>query len=234
MRASEFITEGSGYKTDQDTIDLVKMAWDEGKKPVAIAADLGLPVTKVKSILWRYYQSRPGQRINLAFAITDDDKKDIASAFINHDNIAAIIRDYGISEKIVHDILKSELGIDRYNAEMAQRRSTPSISMPNKITPDMLVKIKVMYSAGKPLVDISNYFNNIVTPSGIAKKLLNQPDYAELRAKRRENTRKVKHSPVATTNIIRPGEIGTLRGKGPGSKHTHGMFPSSKWGMYKP
>ena len=223
MKISEIITEGSGYKTDQDTIDLVKMAWNGGKKPVAIAADLGLPVTKVKSILGRYYQSRPGQRINLAFAITDDDKKDIASAFIKNDNIANITKNYGISEKIVHDILKSELGIDRYNAEIAKRRSTPSISIPNKITPDMLAKIKVMYSAGMQVVDISNYFNNIVSPSGISKKLLNQADYAELRAKRDENTRKVKHSPVATTKIHRPGVIDPKGLHGPQSKHRSGV-----------
>ena len=53
MRANEFILEAYGKKTDQDTIDLVKLGWDEGKTPTAIAADLGLTVDVVKHILVR-------------------------------------------------------------------------------------------------------------------------------------------------------------------------------------
>ena len=140
----------------------------------------------------------------------------------------------GVSVSTILDVLQHELGIERYNAEMAKRKAAPGVQIRYKITPEMLVKMRELYAAGKTLAYISDHFDNVITTTAIGPAMKRQPDYAELRAKRDENTRKVKHSPVATTKITRAGEIDNLRGKGPGSKNTWGMFPSTKWGMHKP
>jgi hypothetical protein len=223
MRASEFITETKGKKTDQDTIDLVKMAWDDGKKPKAIATDLGLSHGKVEDLLRRYYTSRPRKVLHLGKALTDEDKTDIVSKFLNNDTARKISRDYGIGEITVIEFLKSKLGIDRYNDEMKKRRTTTGVPVANKITPEMLVKMRELYAAGKTLAYISDHFDNVIRGPNVHNAMKRQPDYAELRAKRDEHTRKVKHSPVATTNKTPAGIDGNLRRKGPGSIHTSGV-----------
>ena len=87
----------------------------------------------------------------------------------------------------------------------------------------MLAKMRELYAAGKQLNHIADYFDNIIGITSIGPAMRRQPDYAELRAKRDENTRKVKHSPVATTNKTPAGIGDNQRSKGPRSRHTSGV-----------
>lgn len=222
MRASEFVSEGSGYKLDQDIIDLVKISWDEGKKPKAIAADLGLSSTQVGNILKKYYPSRPGRMLALASGLTDQDKNSIVSRFLNNDTIQNMSKEYSVSTDTVTGILKNKLG-DRYYTEINKRKNTPGNQLSNKITPEMLSKMGELYAAGKQIVDIAHYFDNVVTAQSIPVAIRRLPDYEELRAKREENTRKVKHSPVVTTRKTPAGIDGNQRSKGPQSRHTSGV-----------
>lgn len=222
MRADEFISEGSGNKLDQDIIDLVKISWDEGKKPKAIAADLGLSNMQVTNILKKHYPDRPGRMLALGSALTDQDKNSIVSRFINNDTIQNMSKEYSISTDTVLSILKNKLG-DQYYDEINKRKNTQGRHLSNKITPEMLSKMGELYAAGKQIVDISYYFDNIVTAQSITAAIRRLPDYEELRSKREENTRKVKHGPVVTTKITRSGEIGNNRSKGPGNRQTAGV-----------
>ena len=221
MRASEFITEGS--KVDQDKIDLVKMAWNDGKKPKAIATDLGLTIDSVRHILSMFYQSRPGKLLRLASALTDQDKNDIVTRFFNNDTNNNISTDYSISSNTIMYILKSKLGIDRYNDEIERRKLASGVNIPNKITPEMLAKMRELYAAGKQLNHIADYFDNVIRRTSVSAAMKRQPDYAELRAKRDENTRKVKHEPVAATKIHRPGVIDPQGVHGPNSRQRSGV-----------
>ena len=218
MRASEFIVEG-GKRQDQDTIDLVKMLWDDGKGPSAIADYLGLSDAKIDYILKKYYRSRSGQQLQLAKGLTDNDKNDITSKFLDNINMHDIANEYGIAMGSVKRTLIDILGTDRFNHEMLQRKTTPGTNINNKITPEMLVKMRELYAAGKTLASISDHFNNVIVHQAVDVAMRRQPDYAELRAKRAENTRKVKHEPVATTKIHRPGVIDPQGVHGPGSRH---------------
>lgn len=223
MRASEFITEGRGYKLDQDTIDLVKMLWDKGKKTGDIADDLGLSFNSVNSILQRHYPSRSGKVLMLGSALTDDDKNTIISRFLNQDTPTEIAKDYGIPNTTIIGILQRELGVDKYNDIMEPRKKLAGTRVPNKITPEILNKIKELYVAGKSFRDISAYLDNLISNSNVYMAMARQPDYAELRAKRDERTRNVKHSPVATTNKTPAGIGDNQRSKGPRSLHTSGV-----------
>jgi IS30 family transposase len=223
MRASEFITEGSGYKLDQDTIDLVKMLWDEGKKTGAIADDLGLSFNSVNGILRQYYPSRPGKLLKLGSALTDDDKNTIVSRFINQDTPTEIAKDYGIYSTTVSDILQRKLSVDKYNDIMEPRKKLAGTRVSYKVTPEILNKIKELYVAGKSFRDISAHLDNLISSNNVYMAMARQPDYAELRAKRDERTRKVKHSPVATTNKTPAGIGDNQRSKGPRSRHTSGV-----------
>lgn len=234
MRASEFIVEGRPQTHDQDVIDLVKLAWDEGLTVPEIVTDLGLPKNTVNDILQRYYPTRQKRVLHLAKALTDKERADIASKFLNGENAADLARMYGISPRGADLNIKNIIGVDRYNDELAKRRSAAGIRVNNKVTPEILAKIKELYIAGKTLNDISIHLDNLIEPGTVRRVMLRQPDYAEIRAQRDERLRKIKHSPVATTKITRAGEIGTPSHKGPGGRHAYGMFPTSKWGMYKP
>lgn len=223
MRANEFILEAYGKKTDQDTIDLVKLGWDEGKTPTAIAADLGLTVDVVKHILVRYYPSRLGKVLKLASALTDDDKNTIVSRFLNQETASNIARDYGIPYQTIIRVLKSKLGVDKFNDMLTTRKKSSGVNISNKITPEILNKIKELYVAGKSLRDISAHLDNLISGNNVYMAMIRQPDYAELRAKRDERTRKVKHDPVVTTKIHRPGVIDPQGVHGPNSRHRSGV-----------
>jgi hypothetical protein len=223
MRASEFVTEAPPRTYDQDTIDLVKMSWDKGNTPAQIAKDLGLPNKAVTNILFRHYPSRIRLQYNIASALTTDDHNDITSRFLNDESMTEISNDYSISPKSIQKVLKNKLGIDKYNTEMAKRKTEPGNVIHNKITPAMLVKIRELYAAGKTLAYISDHFDNVIGISAIHTAMGRQPDYAELRAKRDERTRKVKHSPVATTNKTPAGIVDNQRLRGPGSRQRSGV-----------
>ena len=223
MRASEVITEAPPRKYDQATIDLVKNAWDSGKQPKAIAADLGLPIRVVNHLLNREHTSREEKRLQLARALTGDDKNTIVSRFLNNDTVKNISQEYGISVNVTTNILKNKLGVDGFTAELEKRKATPKTHINNKINPDMLAKMRELYVNGKTLVDIANYFDIKIDHKSVINAMKRQPDYAELRAKRDEITRKVKHEPVATTKIHRPGTIGNNRLKGPSNRQTTGV-----------
>jgi hypothetical protein len=222
MRAHEFITE-AGKRLDQDIIDLVKIYSDEGKKSAEIAKDLNLSVHSVAGILQRHYLERKNKRLMLARALNNDDKQEMVSKFKNGDDLRQVGRSYGIDGNAVIDIVKNILGQEEYNNEIKRRQSTIGKRVSHKITPEMMGIMRNLYVQGKKLQDISDYFNNIIGATAVIHAMERQPDYAELRAKRDENTRKVKHSPVATTGFTRPGEIGVGRIKGPGSGHRSGV-----------
>lgn len=221
MRASEFITETK--RTDQDIIDLVKIYFDEGKKPAEIANALNLTPRQVRKILDKYYSDRKNKILKLAQALNNDDKQEIVLKFKNGEDLISLSRSYGISPKAVMTVVKNILGQEEYNYELKRRQSTSGKYIKNKITPEMADIIRKLYVQGKTLQDISNYFNNVINYQAVSQAMKRQPDYEELRAKRDEITRKVKHSPVATTGFTRPGEIGVGRIKGPSSRHTSGV-----------
>ena len=87
----------------------------------------------------------------------------------------------------------------------------------------ILNKIKELYVAGNTLRDISAHFDNLINHHSVHAAMKRQPDYAELRAKRDERTRKVKHEPVATTKIHRPGVIDPQGVHGPNSRQRSGV-----------
>jgi hypothetical protein len=221
-------------RLDQDTIDLVKISSDEGKNPAEIATDLNIPVTRVWSILNRFYPERSNKTLYLALALTDDDKKDMVSKFQSGATVHSLADLYSIGPSSVIRLLQDAIGQEAFNNELERRKSSPGFKHPNKITPEILATIRRLYVQGKTFDNIADQIDNIVSSSRICVIMGKQPDYAELRAKRDEKTRKVKHSPVVTTKKTPAGIDGNQHSKGPGSKHTYGMFPSSKWGMYKP
>jgi len=223
MRASEFITEAQGKSPDQDTIDLVKMAWDEGKTPVAIATDLGLSPGSVRHILHRYYKSRQGKLVKLSSALTDDDKTTIVSRFLNQATLDDIGNDYGVADTTITGILKSKLGVDRYNDIISSRKRSIGTEISNKITPEMRDKIRELYITGMSAHDIANAIDNIIAARNVYAAMKREPDYAELRAARDARKQKVKTGNASTTKIYRPGTIGNLRSKGPQSRHTSGV-----------
>lgn len=274
MRAWEFTTEG-GKRLDQDTIDLVKMSWDEGNKPSEIAKTLGTTVDFVKNILTKYYPDRPnkvknspisqdiinqiktawdngkkaieiaadlgmnagsvanilqnhykdrlGRQLHAGRALNDDDRNSIVASFLNNKSANSIANDYGVAKHTITDILKTKLGVERYDDISNQRKASSGILVPKKITPELLVKIKELYITGMPLRDISTYFNNVVNRTAISMAIKRQPDYEELKAKRDERTRKINTGKVATTGFTRPGEIDVNRRRGPNSKSRSGV-----------
>ena len=223
MRASEFITEAPPRKYDQDTIDLVKMSWDDGMSAPEISSDLGLSKNTVYDILARYHPTRERKVLHLALALTDEDKKDMAAEFLNNKTATDISKIYGISQTGTAKIIKSIIGVDRYNDEMAQRRSSSNVRVNKKITPEIMAKIKELYVTGKTLDDISIHFDNLIEPGNVRRAMLRQPDYDELRAKRDERLRKINTGGVATTKIHRPGVIDPQGVHGPSSRHRSGV-----------
>ena len=213
-------------RLDQDTIDLVKISSDEGKTPAEIAKDLNLSDNSVASILARYYPERVNKAVYMAHALTDDDKKEIVLRFKNGDTTKNLAKAYAVSGPTIIELLQSVLGKDVYNNEIKRRKSLSGTSIPNKITPKMLTTIRDLYTQGKTLQDISDYFDNIIGGPTVHVAMKRQPDYAELRAKRDERKRKINTGSVATTKIHRPGTIDNQHSKGPNSKHTN---PTSKF-----
>jgi hypothetical protein len=207
----------------QDIINQIKTAWDNGKKAIEIAADLGMNAGSVANILQNHYKDRLGRQLQAGRALNDDDRNSIVASFLNNKSANSIANDYGVVKHTITDILKTKLGVERYNDISNQRKASSGILVPKKITPGLLVKIKELYVTGMPLRDISTYFDNVVNRTAISMAIKRQPHYEELKAKRDERTRKINTGSVATTTIYRPGTIGNQRSKGPDSKHTWGV-----------
>jgi hypothetical protein len=222
MRANEFITE-TQKPLDQDIIDLVKIYSDEGKKPAEIVKALNLTPKQVEGILYKYYPERKNKVLKLARALNNDDRQEIVSKFKNGEDLMSLSRSYGIDDNTVVAIVKNILGQEEYNTEIKRRRSTIGKNVPNKVTPEITDTIRKLYVQGKTLRYISDYLNNVINDTAVHQVMKRQPDYAEIRAKRDEITRKVKHSPVAATGFTRPGEIDVGGIKGPNSRHRSGV-----------
>lgn len=220
-RDGGFVNEG--VKLDQDIIDLVKIYSDEGKTPAEIAKALNLKKQKVENILHRYYPERKNKRLPLAYVLNNNDRQEIVSKFKNGDDLRQLGRSYGVDGNTAQAIVKNILGQEEYNNEIKRRQSSSGKIMANKITSEMMDTIRKLYVQGKTQQYISDYLNNVIAAPTVIKAMKRQPDYEELRAKRDEITRKIKHGPVATTGFTRPGEIGVGGIKGPNSRHRSGV-----------
>ena len=219
---------------DKKTIELVKAAWDQGKSPTEIASQLNLKNKFVDSILLRFYPDRSNKVVQWSLALSDDDKKKIAADFLDGKPVLALTNEYGVSSASIVSVLQQQLGNENYKNEIEKRKATPGVRAKNKLSSTQLAKIRDMYANGVTILDIITYFDGVVSAATIERNMLKQPDYAELRAKRDERKRKINTGSVATTKIHRPGVIDPQGYKGPGTIHTWGRFPSSKWGMHKP
>jgi hypothetical protein len=219
---------------DKNTIELVKAAWDQGKSPTEIASQLNLKNKFVDSILLRFYPDRNNKVVQWSLALSDDDKKKIAADFLDGKTVLALTKEYGVSSAGIVSVIQQQIGNENYKNEIEKRKATPGVRAKDKLSQPQIAKIRDMYANGVTILDIITYFDGVVSPATIERNMLKQPDYAELRAKRDERKRKINTGSVATTKIHRPGVIDPQGYKGPGTIHTWGRFPSSKWGMHKP
>ena len=193
--------------------------------------------SQIGNLLMKYYPDRKPRIIHAAKAATDQDRVASIAMWNDGKGIKNIAKTVGVDADTVTRWLTDEFGEDGISKEQDRRRKTggTSLRMPNKVTPEMREKMRELYVTGITLSDIADQLGNVIDPRNVLATMVKEPDYVELRAKRDERTqRKVNTGSPATTKIYRPGTIGNRQHKGPGSKHTSGMFPSSKWGMYKP
>ena len=231
MRAHEFIIEGrSPRQISQRDIDDVKYAYDQGHPYTEIANLLGMSVNDVTSILTKYYPERKRRAEHMAKALTTDDKVQITLAFADGKTMAEISDEMGIAPSLVRSVITGELGDEEVKQELARRRSTPRVQIRDKITPDMLEKIRTAFADGKSPAEISVDLDTVVSHGAIYQVLKNQPDYEQLKAKWRERRRAVKHPGPAMKTISRAGAIrpftGNLGNYKPG--RTYGRFSRSE------
>lgn len=225
MRAHEFIKEARSAKVyDQRDIDDVKYAYDQGHTYADIAKLLDLSVNDVSNILTRQYPGRERRAEHLGSALTMDDKVAITLAFADGKTIDSIAHDLGIAQSLVRSVLRGEWGDDTVDQELSARRTTPGLQISHKITTDMMAKMREMYADGKGPTEISIALDAVVTPTSIIHALRKQEDYDQLRAKYDARRKARKQAAQKTATIYRPGTIGNLRSKGPGSRHMYGRF----------
>jgi IS30 family transposase len=225
MRAHEFITEARAAKQyEPRDIEDIKYAYDQGYSYEDIANMIGTTRNDVGNMLNRYYGGRERRAEHLGGALTTDDKVAITLAFADGQTISEIAADMGIPPSLVRSVLTSQWGIDTVKDEMKVRRSTPHTRVKDKVTNDMIQVMRDEYSEGKSPVDIANKLGNVVSHSTVLRTLKLQPDWNALRAKWEARRRAIRHAAQASTKISRPGTIGNLRSKGPGSKHSYRMF----------
>lgn len=223
-------------KLTADQIKDLRDAYDAGFTVAEIGTLIGKTPSQTGNLILQYYPDRKPRRVHAAKAATDDDKQKIIQMWNDGSTIKVIANAVGVDHTTVSRWLNDEFGEDAIAREQQRRRETGgSIRIGHKVTPEMREKMRELYVTGMTLSDIADRLGNVVDPRNVLANMVKEPDYKELRAKRDERTQsKVNTGSPATTKIYRPGTIGNRQHKGPGSKHTSGMFPSSKWGMYKP
>lgn len=228
MRASEFITEAVLIK---DKLPELKQLWSDGWRDIGELAELlGVTKRQVTSLLSNYYHDRPDKKIMLGKAVTPADEQEILKKWLAHTSAEDIGSEYGISHTMVFKIAKKYLGDEGYARELKNRTGTQGYKV--GFTPEDKQEMGKLYSQGRGITYLGDKFN--VAKKTVTHHLKSLPNYDEIRQQYVANSAAIKKRGPTLTSIHRPGEIGTLRGKGAGSKHTHGMFPSSKWGMHKP
>lgn len=208
---------------EEKTIELVKAAWDQGRTPTEIAKILNLKDRAVDNILLKYYPNRDNKIVQWSLALSDNDRAQIVSDFLNGKPVLALAKEYGISTAGTERTIKQQIGDENYRREIEKRKNTPGVRARDKLSSTQLNKIRDMYANGVTLADIVTYFDGVVSQATIERNMLKQPDYAELRAKRDERKRKIDTGTVTTTKIHRAGTIDNQRSKGPGSRHTSGV-----------
>lgn len=214
----------------------IKDAYDQGWSLKDIGELVGTSHSQIGNILTKYYPDRKPRIIHAAKAASPEDKTAAFDLWDSGIGIRGIAKKLGVDPDAIKNWLTDKYGQEAIDQEQERRRSTggSSLRMPHKVTPEMKQKMRELYVTGMILRDIADALGNVVDPRTVLAAMSREPDFEELRAAREERTQAIKKRGPTTTNIHRPGTIGNLRSKGPGSKHTHGMFPSSKWGMYKP
>jgi hypothetical protein len=219
MRAFEFDLDYLLEALDPEKIKSIKAAYDQGKTYVEIGRmHDGMTKKQVGKILTRHYPDRPTRRPDLEELLTDDDKKDMASAFTNGTDMRSIANDIGMPLTLVKRVLIDVLGNDVVTKELDRRRTQPKLPVSGKVTPEVLAKIRSSYASGKTIFQISDELGNLINASKVYKHLSSQEDWLDLRAKWRES-RMVKHDPQASTMVNKPGTVGNKQHKGPKSKH---------------
>lgn len=220
MRAYEFITEARVAKEySPRDIEDVKWAYDQGNSYDEISRMTGIDRMDVNNILGRYYPERQRRKEHLKSALTDDDKAAIVYAFMDGAEIRTVADDIGIAPSLVKLVLYDALGEEEVKNELDRRRTVPGARIRNKVTSDMIPVMRAGYEAGKSPHEIADDLGKVVGYATVLRTLRSQPDWTELRAKWEAHRREVRHSGPTTTKIYRPGTIGNLQHKGPGSKH---------------
>jgi hypothetical protein len=226
MRAWEFLTEERKRRVaalNQEVIDQVKAAYDNGYSYPKIAKTLGIGYNDVSMILSYYYQDRPRRTIKLAGALEPDDIEHIVSTFQNGGKPDQIVKSMGISADLVMSILYKNLGKEYVDDEISRRRQTPGQAISFKLTPELKKQARELYITGMPLTSIAVELGDVVRYQNIDRFIKREPDFDELKAKRYERLRKIKTGPIATTTIKRPGRIGAQSIKGPNSPDRSGV-----------
>lgn len=95
------LQEGRNFVT-QDEINAVKAKWDQGKKPLEIANELGVKPLRVTKILSKFYRDRPGKH-----SATDPDTIELVKLDWDSGKKPQEIADnLGLSNTVVTDILR--------------------------------------------------------------------------------------------------------------------------------
>lgn len=216
---------------DQDTIDLVKMAWDEGKGPTEISKDLGIPIKKVNRILELKYPERQRKMLMVGNALTDNDKDKIKDLFLNGVSATDIADQFGLDISTIPKLLYKLIGVDKYNEIKKLRYGQQGLTVGT--TADQVQQMADLYRKGYTPSTIPGMLGLNVQNSTVDYHLRRLPNWIELRTEHLIN-KQSKPQHAVTTTKTRSGMDGNQHGKAPGIKHTYGMFPTSKWGMYKP
>ena len=181
-----------------------------------------------------YYADRPNKREMISRQASESDKHGIVVDFMNGMDPGDIASKYNVTQAFVRRTVVVTIGQDEYDNEVNAKREISTAPIPGKITADMIPIMVNLYRNGNTLDSIADKLPRTVSASSILKKLKSLPDWLDIRMDYEKNRKRRLPAKQATTRIYRPGTIGNLRSKGPSSRHTSGMFPSAKWGMYKP
>ena len=223
-------------KLTADQIKDLRDAYDADYTLAEIGILIDRKPSQVGNLILQYYPDRKPRRVHAAKAATGDDKQKTIQMWKDGSTVKVIAKTIGVDHTTVSRWLNDQFGEDAVAAEQQRRRETGgSIRIGNKVTPEMREKMRELYATGMTLTDIADQLDNVIDPRNVLSNMVKEPDYNALRAMRDERMqRKVNTGSPTTTKIYRAGTIGNRLHKGPSSKHTSGMFPSSKWGMYRP
>lgn len=228
MRAWEFLSEARGKVYSQRDIDDVKWAYDQGDSFEQISAMTGISPNDITNILGKHYPERKRRREHLLSALLPSDIEKILDMFYDNIPISTIADEIGVAASTVKLAISDNFGKDALDAELDRRRATPKLSMRNKVTPEFMDVMRKEYVQGRTPAEISELLGRVISHSTVLKYLQKEPDWEELRAKWEDRHRAVRHEPVATTRIVRPGTDGVQGIQGPSSRQRSGV----QWQKY--